>query len=197
MSCRTRGRISVRPFVWENRSLCLGGRGEGAQSPGGEGSRSWEGSGPGRTFVWTDRRTFRRLDVCMFGRMNKEKFSPVFCRTSSPLGPLPKRPELNESDESSGWMVRNQSKHPKTANPIIALRQSGRHALNRAFFSPLSCNSSLFLMSSLVTFLLYFQFPSLILLPLLFLPDEAQWTDRKTTTKFSNVKSQSKVFVWL
>ena len=75
MSYRTQERISVHPFVRENRTLCLGGRGEGAQGPGGEGSRSWEGSGPGRTFA------------CSGGR----KFSPLFYRTSSFSSPLPKK----------------------------------------------------------------------------------------------------------
>ena len=53
LDSRTQGRISVCPFVWENRSVCLGGRGEGAQGPGGE------GPGPG-----TDVCSF----VCSFGR---------------------------------------------------------------------------------------------------------------------------------
>ena len=59
-------RIYVRPFVWQNSSLCLGGMDEGAWGPGGEGSRSWPGThvcSDGRTDGWTDGGSFIRLDV--------------------------------------------------------------------------------------------------------------------------------------
>ncbi len=44
-------------------SVCVGGRGEGTQGPGGEGSRSWESSGLGRTFGRSDRRTDGQTDI--------------------------------------------------------------------------------------------------------------------------------------
>ena len=79
-----RTEMNFRPSGLGRVSMGLGGRGLDGTRGWGWGRGGWTlGDG---TDIHSDGRSFKQTDACLDG----QKFPPLFYRTSSPSGPLPK-----------------------------------------------------------------------------------------------------------